>query len=246
MNEIKERNPIFQFKNEFPTRAIMKPNLIKSRYFRSAKGTPNESFENNEEEFNNFDIDEVLNPNLKKKNKKKALNDTNVPKQYNPFKRNYEEKPKIEKRTSLTKEDIEESGDFMEIEQNNISENKEKNEADQKILNNNNTNIVNINQYHSNNSLNNNQNTNNSNKNNNNMVIEIIKNNVVPKFSKDIIQITNKNEDKLKILKEEIDEKEYYDKNCSVCQSAAVINTTVRQRSGKKINPCLVEPQEIR
>lgn len=244
MQEIKERNPIFQFKNEFPTRAILKPNLIKSRYFRSAKGTPNDSFDKKEEEFENFDIDEVLNPTLKKKNKTKTVNDTNIPKQYNPFKRDYEEKLKVEKKNSTNKEEMEDSGDLIEIEQNDYSETKEKNEAERKISNNNN--VVISNPLNVNNTVNNNQNTNNSNKVNNNYVNDNVKNNVTMKIPKEINEIPIKNEERSKVLKEENEEKENYDKNCSVCQSAAVINTTVRQRSAKKINPCLIEPQEIR
>lgn len=40
LNQIKGRNPIFQMDNNFPNRQIVKPNLIKAKYFRSPKGTP--------------------------------------------------------------------------------------------------------------------------------------------------------------------------------------------------------------
>jgi len=47
-------------------------------------------------------------------------------------------------------------------------------------------------------------------------------------------------------LKEEVHEKEDAEKGCPVCMSASAINSRVRLKSGKKINPCLVEPQDIK
>ena len=71
LEEIKGRNPIFQKSNNFSNREISKPNLIKAKYFRSPKGTPNkkgtkEELNDNEE----FDINYLLNGKgeVKKKN----------------------------------------------------------------------------------------------------------------------------------------------------------------------------------
>ena len=47
-------------------------------------------------------------------------------------------------------------------------------------------------------------------------------------------------------VKDENMDKENSEKACPVCQSASVINSKVRHRSAKKINPCLVEPQDIK
>lgn len=75
---IKGRNPIFQKSNNFPNREIVKPNLIKAKYFRSPKGSPKgdkSGFSKgggylNEE----FDIEGLLDGRGEFKKKKKILN----------------------------------------------------------------------------------------------------------------------------------------------------------------------------
>jgi hypothetical protein len=79
LNEINQRKPIFQYKNCFPQRNIATPDLLKARYFRSAKNSPDASFEENED----FDIDTILDPTRKKA--KKVKFSKNVDDQINPF-----------------------------------------------------------------------------------------------------------------------------------------------------------------
>ena len=43
--EIKTREQIFQLPNNFPSREIIPPNLLKARYFRSGKNTQNDSLD---------------------------------------------------------------------------------------------------------------------------------------------------------------------------------------------------------
>lgn len=262
MEEIRGRNPIFQLNNEYPTRGIHKPNLIKSRYFRSAKGTPDGSFDENDQDYGDFDIDEVLDPKLKKKIKAKKLqNNTQDNKNYNPFKRGYEDKLKNEKKLKQAKADENDSGDEMEMEFVNNFEAREKNESEMKVvsnnimnsLNNNNNNQSGRNQVST---LNNNQNTGGSSAGNN-----ILNNNFLPDQGMPATNVRNsvpsKNlgetgkvrvEEKMfqNSIKEEHVDKEGSEKHCPVCQSASVINSKVRQKSGKKINPCLAEPQDIK
>ena len=40
LQEIRTRKQIFQLPNNFPSRDIIPPNLLKARYFRSGKNTP--------------------------------------------------------------------------------------------------------------------------------------------------------------------------------------------------------------
>jgi hypothetical protein len=78
LEEINQRKPIFQYKNCFPQRNIATPDLLKARYFRSAKNSREASFEDED-----FDIDTVLDPTRKKAKKVKFSGtvDSNI----NPF-----------------------------------------------------------------------------------------------------------------------------------------------------------------
>ena len=83
--EIKTRKQIFQLPNNFPSREIIPPNLLKSRYFRSGKNTPNQSFDDgDEDEYEVWNVENVLNG---KKNKKKKIDSANKGgnAKYNPY-----------------------------------------------------------------------------------------------------------------------------------------------------------------
>lgn len=76
--EIKGRNPVFQKPNNFPNREIMKPNLIRARYFRSPKGTPKKDKQLNKDIYekggDEFDIEGLLDGKEGFKKKKKLVN----------------------------------------------------------------------------------------------------------------------------------------------------------------------------
>ena len=78
------RNPIFQLPNHFPARDIVKPNLIKARYFRSGTNTPNDSFENNPNEIEQFYIEDVLEGKTHKKRNKSVTN-SKASADFNPY-----------------------------------------------------------------------------------------------------------------------------------------------------------------
>jgi hypothetical protein len=67
LQEIKTRCQIFQLPNNFPSRDIIPPNLLKARYFRSGKNTPQNSDDEDEEEYEMWNIENILSG---KKNKK--------------------------------------------------------------------------------------------------------------------------------------------------------------------------------
>ena len=71
LQEIRTRKQIFQLPNNFPSRDIIPPNLLKARYFRSGKNTPENSEEENEDEYEDWNIENVLRG---KKNKKMKIN----------------------------------------------------------------------------------------------------------------------------------------------------------------------------
>jgi hypothetical protein len=83
LEEIRGRNPIFQLPNNFPPRDIIKPNLVKARVFRSGKNTPVDSDNEKLNEFEEFDIEDVINNRLIKK-KKKTYN-SKYSADFNPF-----------------------------------------------------------------------------------------------------------------------------------------------------------------
>ena len=70
LQEIRTRKQIFQLPNNFPSRDIIPPNLLKARYFRSGKNTPENSEDENEEEYEDWNIENVLSG---KKNKKMKI-----------------------------------------------------------------------------------------------------------------------------------------------------------------------------
>ena len=84
--EIKTREQMFQLPNNFPAREIIPPNLLKARYFRSGKNTPNDSLDEdeNEDEYEVWNVENVLNG---KKNKKKKIEKMNLngKKVFNPY-----------------------------------------------------------------------------------------------------------------------------------------------------------------
>jgi hypothetical protein len=70
LEEIRTRCQIFQLPNPLPGREIVPPNLLKARYFRSGKNSPAESEEENEDEYEDWNVENVLSG---KKNKKKKI-----------------------------------------------------------------------------------------------------------------------------------------------------------------------------
>ena len=74
LQEIKTRKQIFQLPNNFPSRDIIPPNLLKARYFRSGKNTPENSEDENTDEYEDWNIENVLSG---KKNKKMKINKRN-------------------------------------------------------------------------------------------------------------------------------------------------------------------------
>ena len=71
LQEIRTRKQIFQLPNDFPSRDIIPPNLLKARYFRSGKNTPENSEDENDDEYEDWNIENVLSG---KKNKKMKIN----------------------------------------------------------------------------------------------------------------------------------------------------------------------------
>ena len=81
LQEIRTRKQIFQLPNNFPSRDIIPPNLLKARYFRSGKNTPENSEDENEDEYEDWNIENVLSG---KKNKKIKINKRDDGK-FNPY-----------------------------------------------------------------------------------------------------------------------------------------------------------------
>jgi hypothetical protein len=81
LQEIRTRKQIFQLPNNFPSRDIIPPNLLKARYFRSGKNTPENSEDENEDEYEDWNIENVLSG---KKNKKMKINKRGGDK-FNPY-----------------------------------------------------------------------------------------------------------------------------------------------------------------
>ena len=81
LQEIRTRKQIFQLPNNFPSRDIIPPNLLKARYFRSGKNTPENSEDENEDEYEDWNIENVLSG---KKNKKMKIN-KRVDDKFNPY-----------------------------------------------------------------------------------------------------------------------------------------------------------------
>lgn len=80
LKEILSRNPVFQKSNNFPNREIIKPNLIKAKYFRSPKGTPERDRITQETSNEEFDLHGFLNGRggfRKKQNITNKSNDLN-------------------------------------------------------------------------------------------------------------------------------------------------------------------------
>ena len=85
LKEIRTRKQIFQLPNDFPAREIVPPNLLKCRYFRSGKNSPAESENEDEDEYEVWNVENVLSG---KQNKKKKINAANKGgnAKYNPYK----------------------------------------------------------------------------------------------------------------------------------------------------------------
>ena len=81
LQEIRTRKQIFQLPNNFPSRDIIPPNLLKARYFRSGKNTPENSEDENEDEYEDWNIENVLRG---KKNKKMKIN-KKIEGKFNPY-----------------------------------------------------------------------------------------------------------------------------------------------------------------
>ena len=82
LQEIRTRKQIFQLPNNFPSRSIIPPNLLKARYFRSGKNTPENSEDENEDEYEDWNIENVLRGKKNKKIKIQKGGDS----KYNPYK----------------------------------------------------------------------------------------------------------------------------------------------------------------
>lgn len=226
LDDIRGRNPIFQLPNNFPPRDIIKPNLVKARVFRSGKNTPVDSDNENLNEFEEFDIEDVINNRLVKK-KKKTFN-SKYSADFNPFeqgktklgkKKTKEElnqkpieKPKNEKVQNLNQYD-QSHVSVEEIENNNynreINEDEEylmKKKFYEKMLNE--EDDEDLQNYQTNTNT-------------------LIKQPSTAKFF-------NENEN---IHKDQ-------PKNCASCQSASFIDSKIRLK--KKENPALLEPQMIK
>jgi hypothetical protein len=97
-----------------PPREIVRPNLLKERYFRSGNNSPNES-----EDEEDFDIEDVLNGRHRKK---KKIAQAKVTKEYNPF-----EQGKSKGAKKKTKEGLDMKLDTSELKQK-IEKEKKKQE----------------------------------------------------------------------------------------------------------------------
>jgi hypothetical protein len=73
LQEIRTRKQIFQLPNNFPSRDIIPPNLLKARYFRSGKNTPQDSEDEDAEEYEMWNIENVLSGKANKKMKIKKM-----------------------------------------------------------------------------------------------------------------------------------------------------------------------------
>ena len=82
LQEIRTRKQIFQLPNNFPSRTIIPPNLLKARYFRSGKNTPENSEDEDEDEYEDWNIENVLRGKKNKKIKIQKGGDS----KYNPYK----------------------------------------------------------------------------------------------------------------------------------------------------------------
>ena len=81
LQEIRTRKQIFQLPNNFPSRDIIPPNLLKARYFRSGKNTPQDSEDEDDEEYEMWNIENVLSGKANKKMKIKKMPDG----KFNPY-----------------------------------------------------------------------------------------------------------------------------------------------------------------
>ena len=81
LQEIRTRKQIFQLPNNFPSRDIIPPNLLKARYFRSGKNTPQDSEDEDAEEYEMWNIENVLSGKANKKMKIKKKPEGN----FNPY-----------------------------------------------------------------------------------------------------------------------------------------------------------------
>jgi len=81
LQEIRTRMQIFQLPNNFPSRDIIPPNLLKARYFRSGKNTPQDSEDEDAEEYEMWNIENVLSGKANKKMKVKKMPDG----KFNPY-----------------------------------------------------------------------------------------------------------------------------------------------------------------
>ena len=105
LEEIRTRAQIFQLPNNCPARDIIPPNLLKAKYFRSGKNTPVNSEDENEDEYEEWNIENVL---MGKKNKKKVIKKKG---EFNPYKQGRVELKRKKMKESL---DNKFSGEFYE------------------------------------------------------------------------------------------------------------------------------------
>lgn len=82
LQEINTRKQIFQLPNECPSREIIPPNLLKAQYFRSGKNTPVNSEDENDDEYEVFNVENVFSG---KQNRKKKI-DKRKNAAFNPYK----------------------------------------------------------------------------------------------------------------------------------------------------------------
>jgi hypothetical protein len=205
-----------------PARDIISPNLLKSRYFRSGKNTPKDQSDNegdnNLDEYEVFDVEDVLN-NRKAKLKKKT---SQISEKFNPYAQG-----KVQlKKKKKGEEDKEDSG---ENELDDVEYLKQKAYFEKMIQENNSSNNVNnvkpsIQK----------QNTIKSG--------SVLNNQNVPKDQREDKEIQT-GEDFYN-QNESYNKKEEEEKNCAMCNSASFIDSKVRLK--KRENPSLLEPQEIK
>ena len=111
LQEIRTRSQIFQLPNPLPGREIIPPNLIKAQYFRSGRASPNDSEEENEDEYEDFNVQNVLSG---KKNKKKKIKKR--PSKVNPYKQGKVQLSKKKMKEQGEEEEEEEEKSEKEIE----------------------------------------------------------------------------------------------------------------------------------
>jgi hypothetical protein len=125
LEEIKTRKQIFQLPNNFPSRDIIPPNLLKSRYFRNDKYMTEELEEENEDEYEDWNIENVLNG---KKNKKIKINkDTD---KFNPYSQGKVELKKKKMKVGLDNKLSGEIYPKKKLHKNSIKEEIEKSEGE--------------------------------------------------------------------------------------------------------------------